>query len=622
MEDILSSIRQVIADDIAPEQTDEQTDGSIHEQANAKADEAVSAKAKELVKTIDGEPSATTIDSETFIDFPQIDAKLDLALDQTSDLGTSDLDASDLQDDIFENILELETLADESQASSKNPENPESENPVNENLVSDNLLETTGLNENTLEGIQTEDMVDILGPDEITPDKKDLASSLTEDTKTITAEVGFDPNLDLVLDGDGSDFLTTLGSKDETAKPVNLDDGLDVDLDADLDTHARLEIPDATAQNQPDDEIDLVKSLLADLMDEPATATPVDSEQKSEFANETPRPNHEAIFTPHTVAPHTVAMAEEQFLAEELIIPEPGTTEPHTPKPNTPEQGTSELGASELEQDFPREPHKTEFVDISPQDFFTQEDAHPVTANTPVTASVDEPAQDELAQNTPTQDISAPDANFQEPLHSTESADSETKPDTALADIAEAALLANEDRQTNEGLAGGISVETTTEVTANLSETDMLSKLTLLASSSSVSGEASKTEKHGGLEDESPTHDQAEIDSLLEPVQLANIPKINKPDTNEPKQEDNAMVTPLQKETLIDEQTEEITSTAFASLTSAVAEKSLLEENGPPIGELVKEALKPMLQEWLDKNLKTMVQRAVTKEIKRISSGK
>jgi len=37
---------------------------------------------------------------------------------------------------------------------------------------------------------------------------------------------------------------------------------------------------------------------------------------------------------------------------------------------------------------------------------------------------------------------------------------------------------------------------------------------------------------------------------------------------------------------------------------------------------LVKEALRPMLQEWLDKNLKAMVQRAVTKEIKRISTGK
>jgi len=37
---------------------------------------------------------------------------------------------------------------------------------------------------------------------------------------------------------------------------------------------------------------------------------------------------------------------------------------------------------------------------------------------------------------------------------------------------------------------------------------------------------------------------------------------------------------------------------------------------------VVQEALRPMLKEWLDKNLKGIVERAVTKEVKRISSGK
>lgn len=76
------------------------------------------------------------------------------------------------------------------------------------------------------------------------------------------------------------------------------------------------------------------------------------------------------------------------------------------------------------------------------------------------------------------------------------------------------------------------------------------------------------------------------------------------------------------EDTLLGEDVAEETENAFASLSQAVQEKELAEENGPPIGELVKEALRPMLQEWLDKNLKGMVQRAITKEIKRISSGK
>ena len=82
------------------------------------------------------------------------------------------------------------------------------------------------------------------------------------------------------------------------------------------------------------------------------------------------------------------------------------------------------------------------------------------------------------------------------------------------------------------------------------------------------------------------------------------------------------MAAPLKNDVLSDADTQQEVGNAFASLTNTVQEHALAEENGPPIGELVKEALRPMLQEWLDKNLKTMVQRAVTKEIKRISTGK
>ena len=61
---------------------------------------------------------------------------------------------------------------------------------------------------------------------------------------------------------------------------------------------------------------------------------------------------------------------------------------------------------------------------------------------------------------------------------------------------------------------------------------------------------------------------------------------------------------------------------AFAELNRLVEEKQEFQDRGPRIGDLVQEALKPMLKEWLDENLQAIVERAVQKEVKRIASGK
>ena len=75
-------------------------------------------------------------------------------------------------------------------------------------------------------------------------------------------------------------------------------------------------------------------------------------------------------------------------------------------------------------------------------------------------------------------------------------------------------------------------------------------------------------------------------------------------------------------EAIIDEVTETATAGAFASLNQAVEEKANAADRGDRIGDLVMEAMQPMLKEWLDANLKGIVERAVTKEVKRISSRK
>ena len=101
------------------------------------------------------------------------------------------------------------------------------------------------------------------------------------------------------------------------------------------------------------------------------------------------------------------------------------------------------------------------------------------------------------------------------------------------------------------------------------------------------------------------------------------------PATSEPTQnhtDPSPLETPMPRairsDAILDEVTEEATASAFAELNQVVEEKAVYSERGPRIGDLVQEALKPMLKEWLDANLKGIVERAVAKEVKRISSGK
>ena len=101
--------------------------------------------------------------------------------------------------------------------------------------------------------------------------------------------------------------------------------------------------------------------------------------------------------------------------------------------------------------------------------------------------------------------------------------------------------------------------------------------------------------------------DLTEFDEFLE-IEEQETPEMPKPAVN--------------PDTILDEVTETAASDAFASLNQAVEEKTAAREAGPAIGELVQDALRPMLKEWLDENLRDIVERAVQKEVKRISSGK
>lgn len=123
------------------------------------------------------------------------------------------------------------------------------------------------------------------------------------------------------------------------------------------------------------------------------------------------------------------------------------------------------------------------------------------------------------------------------------------------------------------------------------------------------------------VEAQAPTPEEtAEIE--IDHSEAETITASDDPTPHELVNEEDDMPRIVKSDAITNEETAVAASGAFASLGNVVEQKTVLEESGPRIGDLVQEALKPMLQEWLDKNLKGIVDRAVAKEIKRISSGK
>jgi len=131
---------------------------------------------------------------------------------------------------------------------------------------------------------------------------------------------------------------------------------------------------------------------------------------------------------------------------------------------------------------------------------------------------------------------------------------------------------------------------------------------------------AIKTEQNNAIETDS---DLSLIEDLLAP-EVPNMTEIDvpldasaetlnietDPSPKPSKVEIDDMAVKPARETILDEVTETAAASAFASLNQVVEEKTITAERGDRIGDLVTEALQPMLKEWLDANLKGIVERA------------
>ncbi|MCF6275191.1 MAG: DUF2497 domain-containing protein, partial [Robiginitomaculum sp.] len=434
--------------------------------------------------------------------------------------------------------------------------------------------------------------------------------------------VDFDETLDLVMDADASDYVTTKFAAPESnseISPAEFDplDGLlkdvleEAESEDSPDRHVEGEVfkPAYASDLKPEsefgqagadanDDMDLVKSLLEDLMDEPI-AEAVDSAVGAEISLDT----------------------LENFTEDDLLIPDPKDIQAEVdikevlgvsdetlvePKPFNDEI------ALELDIDDIFDLGADADADTSVEEVTTEIDAVTAFDNTEIELEADAPEK-------PTDPVAPAEP---------EALDSElAQIAREIADAGETVTGAEVENQRN---ADDVIELHTPDFASKLAlETSLTASATAIAANRTNDDAEAIENEISDLQDlqqllEDPAQEELTQEELSQ--KKSAQPDIYRPQENPSPQtstkEDETMATPLKDDALSDSDTQEEVGNAFASLTSAVQEQAQIEENGPPIGELVKEALKPMLQDWLDKNLKAMVQRAVTKEIKRISSSK
>ena len=570
MEDILASIRKIIAED------DIQTPA---------APEAVIADVVSDVPPPSGDVSELaqmeTLDLDIVVDeVPAIDPDIEALIgdmdvkasdDMTPSLKSLDGSASEPSDD----ILDLEIPMDETEVL------PEVE--TIETVAEIDLLETETL---TLE----DELIDLVAePEHEAPaiaveDKPKAAvmgGALAAMGLTGAAAIGkaneAEPEIEASEEDDLSLMLDNMLEDSESYEEASRDfpqdrvidpaadliaeDEIEDDLLAELNlAEETVENPELTSEGDPD--IALVKSLMADL-----TETPLhDEDDLAELKAE----SFEAEITPETIEPENLEPEDIQVEKVEADI-------------------TAPIDINNDDADTISDDIMDEILSMTIEDEteLSEEIAIPEISPAPV------------------EDIVSGDI-------ATENRVSESPSLKEIAAAAEADAKASE---TNVPIAAaglaGAAVAGTAAIASEL--------------------EAPKAEIERQTETEQDDVDAAlsQLDDFLEDSEpagdLATKPDNLTPEPTTPEsiiEETPEMPRAKKSDAIIDEVTETATVGAFASLTNAVEEKATVAERGDRIGDLVMEALQPMLKEWLDANLKGIVERAVTKEVKRISSGK
>ena len=543
MEDILASIRKIIADD----------------------------DAGEFVSDTSEVEDAVGIDSldSSLRDIPSENSDIDTLLSEI-DMLESDLsvagDSAEMLELTHDNMGDLE-IPDESQSADSElddllksiedisePENLEVDKPV----IPETSIETTSSGVAVLDEAPDDDLSTML--DNMLNEGEAAATELEVSEDFGNLELVLDPAADLL--DDSSDLEA------ELLEDLNIEDDV---LGADL----------SSGVMKPDSDIELVKSLMAELTGEPLhadeeiievaeteTALETDDELESEIDS-----NLESLVSDLSgddISSETLELAEPTVESAEDVMDEILSL-----------TLDDEL---ELQEDIPRVPDAVASLkEIAAQAEADAKDVENKFAKTLAAAAAGVAATAAVAQN-----------------------DEEPEADDILSELDDIVDIVEE-----APLEGGLQT--------NLSELDLddlVEEEVLTSLADTNIQELLDDDETGGTEDivEGISY-EAEID----------VETTSQSDTETNKiidEETTLMPRAAKSDAILDEVTETATADVFASLNKVVEEKATIAERGDRIGDLVQEALRPMLKEWLDANLKGIVERAVTKEVKRISSGK
>ena len=528
MEDILASIRKIISDDepVAMESPEDIAPDAILDVAAEKVTDVVPSELGVAdFNRAEGESVDLNIDDVLAgLDDDVLASKVEtVSVESVNELSNRQAEASEIvDDDAFSNVLDdvLEEKAHD--ASLEAISNPQDADDDILSLLGEEIpLEAEGLTPELVAETPAEIQVDELPMDDL--------DALVADVQVEETVEDAPDDIDALLNG-------LLGDDD----PLPVED-IDVELDEAgvMDTEA-----EPTGVGETED-LELVKSLMADLSDDPAT---VESEDDLEALLSIP------------IAEDTAADALSAEAAPEDDI-------------------LGEILDMTLEDEL--ETHPEDLAAL--EDLVAEEEALTETAEPDPLSSLEDvlaAEQENIAENA---DIAA------ELSGEIGVAETVVEESPSLSDIAAAAK------------ADAVAVETA-----------VIPPVAATAGIAALAGGAAIMKK---VSDEAPNNDVAELQ--VTPTEITTEP------TPEPipHQEIEMPIKAVKTDAILDDVTEAATAGAFAELNQVVEDKAIFNERGPRIGDLVQEALRPMLKEWLDANLKGIVERAVTKEVKRISKG-
>ena len=597
MEDILASIRKIISDDepVALESPEDiSADGGPLDSVLDAAATAGSAAAGATVAAADfsaaeGESVDLNIDDVLAGLDEDIPAPAQELQSAASAIDIADGDMVD--DDAFSNVLD-DILTDEAKTYSLDETDglPDAEDDILSLLDDEIPLEvesSAGVMPELVPDVPTEAPIEVAGLEDLASEVESLTDveSLMDDESLAEVEsLGDDEPDDIEallngLLGDDDplpieDPIETLIEEDPIEAPVEedpietlaeddpietlLEDSIeDVDLDADELSAADLADSNAAPSGvEETEELELVKSLMADLSDDPAAVDAIDT------------------------------IDTDEDLESLLSIPDADEVSADTSDAEAESDGDILGDIVDMAIEDEMQTHPEDLAAL--EDLVAEEEVLSEIAETEDLSLLDdviEAEQENIAENA---QLAAETAVEESP---------------SLSDIAAAAE------------ADAVAVETAAMPAAAVAGAGALAGLTAVVAARAPE-ETPEEETSVEISDETPEINPSV--SQAEPVEL------KKKLTLEPlpNQEIEMPVKAVQTDTILDDVTEAATAGAFAELNQVVEDKAVFNERGPRIGDLVQDALRPMLKEWLDANLKGIVERAVTKEVKRISSGK